>query len=84
MKQTLVTGNEAAAWGARLVRAKYIPNFPITPQTECIETLAQWSGEYEISPQAASAQPNEYEKAITLALYLNASTVTQNGNVWIL
>jgi len=27
MKQTLVTGNEAAAWGARLVRAKYIPNY---------------------------------------------------------
>ncbi|MCG7850615.1 MAG: pyruvate ferredoxin oxidoreductase [ANME-2 cluster archaeon] len=42
MKQTLVTGNEAAAWGARLVRPNYIPTFPITPQTECIETLAGW------------------------------------------
>ncbi|HIH86662.1 MAG TPA: pyruvate synthase, partial [Methanosarcinales archaeon] len=48
MKQTLVTGNEAAAWGARLARANYIPNFPITPQTECIETLARWSADGEL------------------------------------
>ena len=36
------TGNEAAAWAARLARAQYIPCYPITPQTEIIETLAQW------------------------------------------
>ncbi|MBW6517064.1 MAG: pyruvate ferredoxin oxidoreductase [ANME-2 cluster archaeon] len=49
MKQTLVTGNEAAAWGARLVQPNYIPTFPITPQTECIETLAQWISDGEMS-----------------------------------
>ncbi|MCL7415203.1 MAG: pyruvate ferredoxin oxidoreductase [ANME-2 cluster archaeon] len=48
MKQTLVTGNEAAAWGARLARPDYIPTFPITPQTECIETLAQWGADGEL------------------------------------
>ncbi|MDF1532349.1 MAG: pyruvate ferredoxin oxidoreductase [ANME-2 cluster archaeon] len=48
MKQTLVTGNEAAAWGARLVQPNYIPTFPITPQTECIETLAQWISDGEM------------------------------------
>jgi len=42
MKRTLLTGNGAAAWGARLARADYIPAFPITPQTEIIETLAEW------------------------------------------
>lgn len=43
MKQrTLLTGNAAAAWGARLAGVDYIPAFPITPQTEIIETLAQW------------------------------------------
>ncbi|TAK37573.1 MAG: pyruvate synthase [Betaproteobacteria bacterium] len=43
----LLTGNAAAAWGARLARADYVPAFPITPQTEIIELLAQWfdSGE---------------------------------------
>jgi len=37
-----LTGNEAVAWAARLSRARYIPNYPISPQTEIIETLAQW------------------------------------------
>jgi pyruvate ferredoxin oxidoreductase alpha subunit len=43
----LLTGNAAAAWGVRLARADYVPAFPITPQTEIIELLAQWfnSGE---------------------------------------
>ncbi len=42
MKRTLLTGNSAAAWGARLAGAEYVPAFPITPQTEIIETLALW------------------------------------------
>jgi len=47
MTRTLITGNAAAAWGARLARVDYVPAFPITPQTEIIETLAHWydSGE---------------------------------------
>jgi len=43
MKRALLTGNAAAAWGARLAAVDYIPAFPITPQTEIIETLAEWS-----------------------------------------
>lgn len=42
MKPTLLTGNGAAAWGVRLAGIDYLPAFPITPQTEIIETLAQW------------------------------------------
>lgn len=42
MNRMLITGNGAAAWGARLAMADYIPAFPITPQTEIIETLANW------------------------------------------
>jgi pyruvate ferredoxin oxidoreductase alpha subunit len=38
----LLTGNSAAAWGARLAQIDYLPVFPITPQTEIIETLAEW------------------------------------------
>jgi pyruvate ferredoxin oxidoreductase alpha subunit len=40
--RTLLTGNGAAAWGARLADVDYVPAFPITPQTEIIETLAAW------------------------------------------
>jgi len=42
MSRSLITGNVAAAWGARLAKADYVPAFPITPQTEIIETLARW------------------------------------------
>jgi len=49
MTRTLLTGNGAAAWGARLAGVDYIPAFPITPQTEIVETLARWceSGEMD-------------------------------------
>ncbi|HWR87929.1 MAG TPA: hypothetical protein VN277_05865 [Acidiferrobacterales bacterium] len=42
MARILLTGNAAAAWGARLANVDYVPAFPITPQTEIIETLANW------------------------------------------
>lgn len=48
MTRALITGNQAAAWGARLARADYVPAFPITPQTEIIETLAEWIDAGEI------------------------------------
>lgn len=41
MKEML-TGNAAAAWGVRLADVDYLPTYPITPQTEIIETLARW------------------------------------------
>ena len=49
MTRMLLTGNGAAAWGARLADVDYVPAFPITPQTEIIETLADWidSGEMD-------------------------------------
>ena len=47
MTRTMLSGNAAAAWGARLAAVDYVPAFPITPQTEIVETLARWcrSGE---------------------------------------
>jgi len=48
MKRQLMTGNAAAAWGARLADIDYVPAFPITPQTEIIETLANWFDQGEI------------------------------------
>lgn len=45
MQKELLTGNTAAAWGVRLADVDYVPAFPITPQTEIIETLSQWFDE---------------------------------------
>lgn len=49
MSRVLLNGNAAAAWGARLAAVDYVPAFPITPQTEIIETLASWSAAGEIA-----------------------------------
>ena len=49
MKRMLLTGNAAAAWGARLANVEYVPAFPITPQTEIIETIANWIDTDELS-----------------------------------
>ncbi len=49
MSREMVTGNGAAAWGARLAEVDYVPAFPITPQTEIIETLAKWIQGREIT-----------------------------------
>lgn len=43
----VIDGNTAAAWGARLSRIKVFPNFPITPQTEIIEVMAEWKAKKE-------------------------------------
>ncbi len=45
----LLTGNAAAAWGARLARVDYIPAFPITPQTEIVESLSHWCHDGELA-----------------------------------
>lgn len=45
----LLTGNGAAAWGARLADVDYVPAFPITPQTEIIETLSGWIDKGEMA-----------------------------------
>jgi len=49
MTRTMLTGNAAAAWGARLAEVDYVPAFPITPQTEIIDTLARWCADGEMA-----------------------------------
>lgn len=48
MTTDLLTGNAAAAWGARLAEVDYVPAFPITPQTEIIESIAGWINKGEM------------------------------------
>ena len=56
MTRLLLTGNGAAAWGARLALADYIPAFPITPQTEIIETLANWIDSDDIAARLVTLE----------------------------
>lgn len=41
-KTDVLTGNKAAAWGARLSRVDVVAAYPITPQTSIVETLSRW------------------------------------------
>jgi pyruvate ferredoxin oxidoreductase alpha subunit len=41
-KRQMLTGNASVAWGVRLSEVDYIPAYPVTPQTEIIETLSKW------------------------------------------
>jgi pyruvate ferredoxin oxidoreductase alpha subunit len=52
----LLTGNSAAAWGARLAEVDYLPVFPITPQTEIIETLAEWVDRGELDARLTTLE----------------------------
>jgi pyruvate ferredoxin oxidoreductase alpha subunit len=54
MSRVLLTGNGAAAWAVRLADVDYAPVFPITPQTEIIETLANWAERGEIATRVVT------------------------------
>jgi pyruvate ferredoxin oxidoreductase alpha subunit len=56
MTRKLLTGNSAAAWGARLAATDYIPAFPITPQTEIIETISDWIDQGEIDARMVTME----------------------------
>jgi len=56
MTRKLLTGNGAAAWGARLAGAEYMPVFPITPQTEIIETLGEWIDRGEMAARMVTLE----------------------------
>src|SRR3972149_3978690 len=49
MAREIRPGTRAASWGARLAEVDYVPAFPITPQTEIIETLVRWIQTREMS-----------------------------------
>src|SRR5574342_717022 len=56
MTRAMLTGNAAAAWGARLAGVDYVPAFPITPQTEIIETLGGWVARGELAARLVTLE----------------------------
>jgi pyruvate ferredoxin oxidoreductase alpha subunit len=46
-----ITGNEAAAIGAKLARVKVISAYPITPQTTIVEKLAEYVADGELDSE---------------------------------
>jgi pyruvate/2-oxoacid:ferredoxin oxidoreductase alpha subunit len=50
-KRMLLTGNHAAAWGARLSRPKFMACYPITPQTPILEKLTEFQMNGELDAE---------------------------------
>lgn len=47
----VVTGNESAAWGARVAGAEVISAYPITPQTTIVEKIADFVAKGELDAE---------------------------------
>ncbi len=46
-----LTGNQSIAWGVRRSKPQIIVAYPITPQSEIVETLCRWVADGEIEAQ---------------------------------
>ena len=82
MKRMLLTGNAAAAWGARLANVDYVPAFPITPQTEIIETISNWidKSRRRWMRMPASAPPMTFGKALA-PFWRSVNRIGQEGRL---
>jgi len=67
----IMTGNSAAAWGARLCKVQVISAYPITPQTSVTETIANWVEEGTLKAEYVRVESEHSVMAVCLA----ASTV---------
>ncbi len=63
----ILTGNESAAWGARLSRPKVIAAYPITPQTSIIETIAAFIANGEMDARYIRVESEHSAMAACIA-----------------
>ncbi len=62
----VITGNDAAAWGARLSRVEVIAAYPITPQTTIVEKLAEWVDKGEMDARYIAVESEHSAMSATM------------------
>ncbi len=67
----IMTGNSAAAWGARLCKVQVISAYPITPSTPVTEIISQWVERGELKAEYVRV---ESEHSV-MTVCVSASTV---------
>jgi pyruvate/2-oxoacid:ferredoxin oxidoreductase alpha subunit len=67
----IMTGNSAAAWGAKLCKVQVVSAYPITPSTSVTETIANW---VELGELKAEYVRVESEHSV-MTVCISASTV---------
>ena len=65
--KTMITGNEAAAWGARLARVKVVAAYPITPQTKVVEKIAEFIANGEMDARYIRVESEHSAMAACIA-----------------
>ncbi len=63
----ILTGNESAAWGAKLARPKVIAAYPITPQTSIIEKIADFIANGEMNAKYIRVESEHSAMAACIA-----------------
>ena len=67
MVKKIMTGNIAAAWGARLSRTEVIAAYPITPQTIIVEKLAQCVSDGDLTAEYLHVESEHSAMAACIA-----------------
>lgn len=81
MVKKIMTGNVAAAWGARLSRAEVIAAYPITPQTIIVEKLAQFVSDGELKAEYLHVESEHSAMAACIAAsHTGARTFTATSS----
>ena len=63
----MLTGNYAAAHGARLARAEVVPVYPITPQTHIMEKMAEFVEKGELDAEFVPVESEHSAMAVAIA-----------------
>ncbi len=67
MVKMILTGNESAAWGARLSKPKVVAAYPITPQTSIIEKIAEFIANGEMDARYIRVESEHSAMAACIA-----------------
>ncbi|PYB68361.1 pyruvate ferredoxin oxidoreductase [Thermoplasma sp. Kam2015] len=65
--KTIMTGNDAVAYGAKLARVKFISAYPITPQTTIVEKLASMIANDELDAKYVEVESEHSALAAVFA-----------------
>lgn len=71
----LLTGNHAAAWGARLSRPKFMACYPITPQTPILERLTEFQMQGELDAEILTPESEHSAMAASISASLTGVRV---------
>ena len=63
----MLTGNYAAAHGAKLARAEVVPVYPITPQSHILEKMAEFIENGELDAEFVSVESEHSALAVAIA-----------------